>query len=41
GHAFADEIFRVYAHKHKDIQLEYVNINSDIEKMILRALNHK
>ncbi|QXF36882.1 STAS-like domain-containing protein [Francisella tularensis] len=41
GQAFADEIFRVYANKHKDIKLEYVNINSDIEKMILRALNHK
>lgn len=41
GQAFADEIFRVYANKHRDIKLEYVNINSDIEKMILRALNHK
>ncbi|MDE4994684.1 STAS-like domain-containing protein, partial [Francisella tularensis subsp. holarctica] len=38
GHAFADEIFRVYANKHKDIKLEYVFINSDIENMILRAL---
>lgn len=37
GQAFADEIFRVYAMKHPNIELKLANANSSIEKMIQRA----
>ena len=37
GPAFADEIFRVFALRHPDIELASVNANSEIEKMIRRA----
>jgi len=38
GQAFADEIFRVYANKHKNIQLIPINMEKDVEKMVQRAL---
>jgi anti-sigma regulatory factor (Ser/Thr protein kinase) len=37
GQAFADEIFRVYKKAHPEIQIEVVNTNEDVEKMIRRA----
>lgn len=41
GQAFADEIFRVYQNKHPVISLEYENVNTEVEKMIKRALINK
>ena len=40
GQAFADEIFRVYAKKHPKIILNPVNMVTDVEKMINRAISH-
>lgn len=40
GQAFADEIFRVYAKKNPGITLLPVNMNSNVENMVNRALNH-
>lgn len=37
GPAFADEIFRVFALKHPDIELHAINENSEVKRMILRA----
>lgn len=37
GQAFADEIFRVFAKAHPDIQLVAVNANSGVKRMIERA----
>ncbi len=37
GQAFADEIFRVYKNAHPDVQIEVVNANEDIGKMIQGA----
>jgi len=37
GQAFADEIFRVFAKEHPDIQLLTVNTNSEVRRMIERA----
>ncbi len=37
GQAFADEIFRVFAHEHPEMQLEYVHANSAIKRMIGRV----
>ena len=41
GQAFADEIFRVYAAKHKDITLLPVDMNDAVEFMVNRALNNR
>lgn len=38
GQAFADEIFRVFATEHSDVQLRYVNAGQQVEQMIRRAL---
>jgi len=38
GQAFADEIFRVYANKNKELVLLPINMSEDVEKMINRAL---
>jgi anti-sigma regulatory factor (Ser/Thr protein kinase) len=38
GQAFADEIFRVFAMKNKDINLLHVNASREVEQMIMRAL---
>lgn len=37
GQAFADEIFRVFAQKHPEIQLLTMKINSKVRRMIERA----
>ena len=37
GQAFADEIFRVFAHEHPDIQLHAMHANSEIKRMIDRV----
>ncbi len=41
GQAFADEIFRVFKNNHPEISLYSTNTNSQVEKMIQRALNVK
>jgi len=38
GQAFADEIFRVFAMQHPEIELTSVNENADVSDMIKRAL---
>ncbi|MBW2605273.1 MAG: DUF4325 domain-containing protein [Deltaproteobacteria bacterium] len=40
GQAFADEIFRVFASKNKEIRLVHIKANEDVEQMIVRALSH-
>jgi len=40
GQAFADEIFRVYASKHPEIELLPVNMDEPVEFMVKRALSH-
>jgi anti-sigma regulatory factor (Ser/Thr protein kinase) len=40
GQAFADEIFRIFAMKNKDINLLHVNASREVEQMIMRALLH-
>ena len=37
GPAFADEIFRVFALRHPDVELVAINANADVERMIARA----
>lgn len=37
GQAFADEIFRVFAHEHPEISLLVVRANSEVKRMIKRA----
>ena len=37
GQAFADEIFRVFALQHPDMELEPINANPDVMRMIARA----
>ena len=39
GQAFADEIFRVYRRAHPDIEITYINANTDIERMVAHAVN--
>ena len=41
GNAFVDEIFRVFHEKYPDIQLEYINANSDIEFMVKSNLEYR
>jgi len=38
GQAFADEIFRVFANSHPEIELYPINANPDVQAMINRAL---
>lgn len=38
GQAFADELFRVYANEHPQVELSPVNMSEQIEKMWLRAV---
>lgn len=40
GQAFADEIFRVFAGQHPDIELTPIHANPDVQKMIARATRH-
>jgi anti-sigma regulatory factor (Ser/Thr protein kinase) len=37
GQAFADEIFRVFAQAHPDIELQFVHVNASVRKVITRA----
>ena len=39
GQAFADELFRVYAREHPDVQLVPINVSVQVERMWLRAVN--
>lgn len=41
GQAFADEIFRVFANEHPEINLTFVYANEEVKKMILRAMRHE
>lgn len=41
GQAFADEIFRVYAKKHPEILLTQLNMSSNVQKMVSRAVGLK
>ena len=38
GQAFADELFRVYANEHPQVELSPVNMSEQVEKMWLRAV---
>lgn len=40
GPSFADEIFRVFANAHPNIELIPINTDPDVQKMISRALHH-
>lgn len=40
GQAFADEVFRVFAQKHPEIELIPHKANSAVKRMIYRALSH-
>ena len=37
GQAFADEIFRVFAHAHPEIQLQFIHANAATKQMISRS----
>ena len=37
GQAFADEIFRVFAHRHPEIELDETGANTEVKRMIRRA----
>ncbi|MEK7523858.1 MAG: DUF4325 domain-containing protein [Patescibacteria group bacterium] len=39
GQGFSDEIFRVFANKHQEIELHPINMNNDVKFMIERAKN--
>ena len=41
GRAFADEIFRVFAGEHPDIELVPINANSEVRRMIARATSQQ
>lgn len=41
GQAFADEVFRVYARNNHDIEIEVINANQDIFKMIRRTKSNR
>ncbi len=41
GQAFADEIFRVFTLKNKEINILHINANKDVEKMIIHAILNK
>jgi anti-sigma regulatory factor (Ser/Thr protein kinase) len=41
GQAFADEVFRVFAIRHPDIEITAINTSSEVKQMISRALAHE
>ena len=41
GQAFADEIFRVFTLKNKNITVVHINANKDVEQMITHAILNK
>lgn len=40
GQAFADEVFRVFARQHPEVELVPIKANSEVKRMISRALAH-
>jgi len=40
GQAFADEVFRVFQQRHKDISLSPINMTEQVEQMIKRAISN-
>lgn len=40
GQAFADEIFRVFAGRHPEIELQAVKMSARVKQMISRAKSH-
>lgn len=40
GQAFADEMFRVFAQEHPAVQLVPIHANSEVKRMIIRALSN-
>ena len=41
GQAFADEIFRVFAQSHPEIEFQFIHANASVRKMIIRARAHR
>lgn len=41
GQAFADEVFRVFAKAHPEIELRFIHANQETQQMIERAINNK
>lgn len=41
GQAFADEIFRVFAIQHPEVELTAVHANNKVKQMIERAKEHR
>jgi DNA-binding Lrp family transcriptional regulator len=41
GQAFADEVFRVFAHEHPDIEMVETNTNPNVQQMINRARRYE
>lgn len=41
GQAFADEIFRVFVHNHREIRVEAIACTPDVQRMISRAQHHR
>ena len=41
GQGFTDEIFRVFANAHSEIEIFNINANEDVERMIKRVKNNK
>ena len=41
GQAFADEIFRVFAQSHPEIEFQFIHANASVRKMITRARTHR
>jgi len=41
GQAFADEIFRVFAQSHPQIELQFIHANASVRQMIARARLHR
>ncbi len=39
GHAFADEVFRVFARQHPRIEIRPIRANKNVKQMIQRALS--
>ena len=40
GQAFVDEVFRVFKNEHPNINIQYVNANSDVDDMIKRGISN-
>jgi len=41
GQAFADELFRIYANEHPDVELIPINVSEQVERMYLRAMQNR